>query len=42
MPADLVLRNGVVLTMASHLESGATYATLGLAGVQQTDKSANR
>lgn len=38
-------KDGVVLTMASHLESGATYATLGLSGVQQAgphDKSANR
>ena len=33
-------KDAVVLTMASHLENGATYATLGLAGVQQTDKSA--
>lgn len=33
-------KDGVVLTMASHLESGSTYATLGLAGVQLTDKSA--
>jgi hypothetical protein len=35
-------KDGVVLTLASHLDSGQTYATLGLAGVQQTDKSANR
>ena len=33
-------KDGVVLTLASHLEDNQTYATLGLAGVQQTDKSA--
>jgi hypothetical protein len=32
-------KDGVVMTMAAHLDSGQTYATLGLAGVQ-TDKSA--
>ena len=34
-------KDAVVLTMASHLDNGQTYATLGLAGVQ-TDTSAHR